>query len=62
MRITRSHLEAKVSIVNGMIGFNDSDMIEYNTVGALRLDGAYGGLAVYRIANRAGGVGTFFRA
>jgi len=53
MRITKSHVEAKVSIVNGMLGF---DRVEWNTVGALRLDGAYGGHAVYRIASESGGV------
>jgi len=43
MRITRKHLEAKVSIVNGMIGHDDP---QYNERGALVLSGAYGCLEI----------------
>lgn len=36
MRINRAHLEAKVSRVNQMLGF-DVDALEYNTVGSIQL-------------------------
>lgn len=52
-RITNAHLESKVSIINGMLGYEDP---QWNTVGSVRLDGAYGGTAVYRISNTSGGV------
>lgn len=42
MRMTREHVEGKVAIVNGMLGF-DTDNLAYNTVGSVRLYGAYGG-------------------
>lgn len=52
-RISRQHVQAKIDIVNGMLGF---ESVSWNTVGALRLDGAYGGWAVYRICNESGGI------
>lgn len=52
--MTQRHVEAKVGIVNRMLGF-DPDSIEYLTVGAIRLDGAYGGWAVHRVVNEHGG-------
>lgn len=41
MRMTRKHLEAKVRIVNSMLGF-DPDTLAYNTVGSVQLYGASG--------------------
>lgn len=58
MRITKSHVESKVGIVNGMLGFDTlaDTPLPYNTVGAIRLYGAYGGYGVHRVMNEAGGV------
>lgn len=53
MRITQKHLEAKVSIINGMLGH---DAPEWNTVGAVRLYNAYGMTGVHRTMNASGGV------
>jgi hypothetical protein len=53
MRITKKHLEAKVAIVNGMLGYEDP---QWNTVGAVRLYGAYGATGVHRVVNMSGGV------
>jgi hypothetical protein len=55
MRITDKHLEAKVRIVNAMLGF-DVDALEYNTIGSIQLYGAYGGTQIHRVANEAHGV------
>ena len=54
-RINQAHMEAKVRIVNGLLGF-DTDKVEYLTVGSVRLDGAYGGWAVELVDNDQGGV------
>jgi hypothetical protein len=56
MRITRKHLEAKVSIVNGMLGFDEED--GYNTKGLLVLYGAYGGHQVHQYIGEAGAVNS----
>lgn len=53
MRITAQHLEAKVGIVNGMLGYSDP---QWNTVGAIRLYRAYGGTGVHRVVTTGGGV------
>ena len=53
MRITRKHLEAKVDIINGMLGVDDP---QWNTVGAVRLSGAYGGHGVHQTMSTSGGV------
>lgn len=54
MRITRKHLEAKVAIVNRLLGFREYPA--YSTIGAITLSGAYGGHGVHRWCNDAGGV------
>lgn len=54
MRITRKHLEAKVGIVNRLLGFGD-DHPPYSTIGAVTLYGAYGGHGVHQWCNDAGG-------
>jgi hypothetical protein len=54
MRITRKHLEAKVSIVNRLLGF-DPDTLEHNTVGSIQLYHAIG-YSVHRVHNSAHGV------
>lgn len=55
MRMSKQHVEAKIEIVNGMLGF-DADSVSWNTVGALRLQGAYGGYAVHRTVSTSGGI------
>lgn len=54
-RITIKHLQAKVNRVNRHLGF-DHAAVSWNTVGAVRLDRAYGGVSVFRIVNIHGGV------
>lgn len=53
MRITKSHVEAKVSIVNDMLGY---EAPQWNTIGAVRLYGAYGGYGVHQVMSTSGGV------
>lgn len=57
MRITDSHLAAKVGIVNRLLGFEDAG---YSTVGAIDLYSAYGSTGVVRYSNEFGGVSTLF--
>lgn len=52
-RITKAHLEAKVRIVNAMLG-NPEDA-PYPTPGVVVLSGAYGGTGVHRVVNEHGG-------
>jgi hypothetical protein len=52
-RITDAHLEAKVRVVNGMLG-NDPDA-PYPTPGMVILYSAYGSTAVHRVCNEHGG-------
>ena len=52
MRMTRKHLEAKVDIVNSMLGF-DPDALEYNTIGSIQLYSAYGATQIHRVVNDA---------
>lgn len=52
-RISTSDLDASVKEINRRLGFIDP---QWNTVGAVRLDGAYGGYGVVRIANESGGI------
>lgn len=54
MRITVKHLEAKVGIVNTLLG-HPADP-PYSTVGAVVLYQAYGGKGVHRYSNDGGGV------
>lgn len=54
MRITPKHLEAKVGIVNTLLGFAADP--PYSTVGAVVLYSAYGGKGVHRYSNECGGV------
>lgn len=54
-RITNAHLIAKIETINNMLGVKD---VDYRTVGAVRLEGAYGGTGVSRVVNEAGGVST----
>ena len=56
-RITNKHLEAKIAIVNGLLGYEDP---AWNTVGAVHLYGAYGGTGVHRTMNEQGGVEALF--
>jgi hypothetical protein len=51
--MTKAHVEAKIDIVNGMLGHDEP---EWNTIGAVRLYGAYGAYAVHRVSNEHGGV------
>lgn len=53
-RMTDKVLEAKVSIINGMLGHPEG--AGYNTPGLVVLYGAYGGTGVHRYSGRAGGV------
>lgn len=53
MRITVKHLEGKVRIVNGLLGFPDD--VAYSTPGTVALYQACGGYAVHRYSNREGG-------
>jgi hypothetical protein len=53
MRISKSHVQAKVDIVNGMLGHDNP---QWNTVGAVRLYGAYGATGVHRVATESGGI------
>lgn len=52
-RITKSHVEAKIKIVNSMLGLEE---VTYSTIGSVQLDGAYGGYAVHRVVNEFGGI------
>lgn len=54
-RVTKEHLEAKIRIVNGQLGF-DVDKLEYNTVGSIQLYCGNGFYGVHRVANSAHGV------
>lgn len=58
MRITRKHLRAKVSIVNGMLGFDTDGGSNggYNHKGFLTLYAAYGGYQVHQYVGEAGAV------
>jgi hypothetical protein len=51
--MTQAHVNAKIDIVNGMLGY---DAPEWSTVGAVRLYGAYGGYGVHRVMSTSGGV------
>jgi hypothetical protein len=52
-RITDAHLEAKVRIVNGLLGYPDS--AGYGTDGLVVLYGAYGGTGVHVYSGPHGG-------
>lgn len=52
MRITVKHLEAKVVVVNALLGHTDP---QWNTVGSVKLYSAYGATAVHRVVNTSGG-------
>jgi hypothetical protein len=54
MRTTVKHLEAKVDIINTMLGHGDAP--EWNTVGAVRLYRAYGATGVHRVMSTSGAV------
>lgn len=54
-RITRKQVDAKVDIVNRMLGF-DPETVTYKSVGAVQLYGAYGGWQIHQLVNEAGGV------
>lgn len=58
MRVTRKHLEAKVNIVNGMLGFDPDGGSNggYNHKGFLNLYCAYGGYQVHKYIGEAGAV------
>lgn len=58
MRMTVKHLEAKVSIINGMLGFDTENMPPYPTPGVVHLYRAYGATGVHRIVNESGGVSS----
>jgi len=51
-RMTREVLNAKCDNVNRLLGFPDPKKISYNTEGALKIAGAYGG---YRIETTTSG-------
>jgi hypothetical protein len=53
MRITQKHLEAKVGIINGMLGYASP---QWDTVGAIHLYRAYGATGIHRVMNTSGGV------
>lgn len=54
MRITDKQLEAKVGIVNRLLG--NPEGAGYSTPGVVVLSGAYGGTGVHRYVNESGGV------
>ena len=54
MRITDKQLEAKVGIVNQMLG--NPEGAGCSTPGVVVLSGAYGGTGVHRYCNEQGGV------
>ena len=56
-RITLAHVEAKVNIVNGLLGFNP-DEVSWNTDGAICLNRAYGATGVAQYSGTGGGVRT----
>lgn len=53
MRITKAHLEAKVSIINDTLGTNPK---AWNVIGTVQLYSAYGATGVHRVMNTVGGV------
>lgn len=55
-RITRAFVEARVDTVNRLLGFEAP--VEFSTVGAVYLYGAYGDWAVHQWTNEAGGIRT----
>ena len=58
MRITTKDLATIVTYLNNISGFSDINGV---TVGAYRLDYAYGGVSLYRYVNDAGGVSDVFK-
>jgi len=53
MRITSKQLQAKVDSINSRLGY---EAPQWDTVGSIRLYGAYGGTGVHRVVNTAGGI------
>ena len=58
MRITKSVLDGQIDLVNRLVG-NDPEA-DRNTIGAVRLYGAYGGVGVHQVMSDGGGVTTLF--
>ena len=61
MRITEGMLQARVDYLNKITGLQVKE-VKYNTVGAFILDHAYGGVALYRVVTKKGGVNDIFNA
>lgn len=64
-RITRAFLEAKARTINGMMGapLESSRLVDgkyVSNVGNYHISGAYGGYALHRMSNEAGGVSDVF--
>lgn len=58
-RISDLFLQAKVDTINTLQGF-DTANVSWNTVGGIRLAGAYGGTGVEQVCNEHGGVSDLF--
>lgn len=55
MRITNSHVEAKIDILNRMLGFENS---EWNTIGSIHLYRDACGSKLHLVMNEHGGVAS----
>ena len=55
MRVTKAHVEAKIGILNKILGFEN---VKWNTVGTVRLYGYHGGYQIHVVSNVHGGVNT----
>ena len=55
MRVTKAMLDTKVDAINEKLGF-EADKVQYNTIGAYTLSGAYGGWQLQKIVTDGGGV------
>lgn len=57
-RISAAHVDAKLSILNSILGF---EVVKWNTVGALSLRGENGHYALYWIKTESAGVDSLYR-
>lgn len=57
MRITMKTLEARLAHLNELAGFSAP---KYSDIGAYCLSGAYGGVALHKYTNNAGGITDIF--
>ncbi len=67
-RITSKHLEQLCRVLNNRVNGNNDPLWRrvasenVATIGAFYIDGAYGGVALYRIVTDGGGVTDIFRS